>query len=200
MPVKFGPLSDTVHICVDMQRMFVEPSPWHAPWAERIMPKVTLLCRRHPERTAFTRFVPAKSAESAPGAWRRYYERWPQMTLERLPEDQLQLAPALQHFVPQAMLFDKWTTSPWYDGSLAPQLIGRGVTTLIVSGLETEICVLATVMGAIDHGFRVVIASDAVCSSADETHDAMRRIYDSRFGMQIEVAPTDEILQSWIDD
>jgi nicotinamidase-related amidase len=95
------------------------------------------------------------------------------------------------------MLFDKRVYSPWYDGSLAPLLIGRGVTTLIVSGLETEVCVLATVLGAIDHGFRVVIAMDAVCSSADETHDAMSRIYESRYGMQVEAAFTPEIIDAW---
>lgn len=42
-----------------------------------------------------------------------------------------------------------------------------------------------------------VIATDAVCSSADVTHDAMQRIYESRYGMQVEVAETDEILDAW---
>ena len=90
--------------------------------------------------------------------------------------------------------------SPWHDGSLAPLLIGRGVRTLIVSGLETEVCVLAAVLGAVDHGFRVVIAMDAVCSSADETHDAMSRIYESRFGLQVETAGTGEIIDAWVED
>ena len=35
-------------------------------------------------------------------------------------------------------------------------------------------CVLATVIGAVDHGYRViVVVTDAVCSSSDEGHDAM---------------------------
>jgi nicotinamidase-related amidase len=66
-----------------------------------------------------------------------------------------------------------------------------------VSGGETEVCVLATVMGAIDYGHRVIIATDALCSSADSTHDAMLEIYGSRFGMQVETAPVKEILESW---
>ncbi len=197
MPLRFGPLKDAVHLCIDMQRVFVEETRWHTPWAERVMPQVARLCERHAERTIFTRFVPLERAETAPGTWQRYYEAWPEMTLDRLAPAMLELAQPLAHFSPPAMLFDKRVLSPWHDGSLAPLLIGRGVRTLIVSGLETEVCVLATVLGAVDHGFRVVIAMDAICGSADETHDAMSSIYESRYGLQVETAETDEIIDAW---
>jgi nicotinamidase-related amidase len=52
-------------------------------------------------------------------------------------------------------------------------------------------------IGAIDLGYRVVLATDALCSSADETHDAMLRVYESRFGMQVETAETVEVLDAW---
>jgi nicotinamidase-related amidase len=68
------------------------------------------------------------------------------------------------------------------------------VDTLIVSGTETEVCVLATVLGAIDHGYRVIVVTDAICSSADPTHDAMLGIYQSRFGMQVETIETMDLL------
>lgn len=197
MSLRFGPLKDAMHLCVDMQRMFVEATPWQAPWAERVLPTLLALSQHAPQRVIFTRFIPQPRADDAPGTWRRYYERWSEMTLETLPPALIELVDPLAALCPPALVFDKQVFSPWHDGSLAPGLIGRGVTTLIVSGLETEVCVLATVLGAIDHGFRVVIAIDAVCSSADETHDAMRRIYESRFGMQVEVAETAEILDAW---
>lgn len=197
MPLKYGPVQDAVHICVDMQRLFVEPTPWHAPWAGRVLPIVAALCAHQPDRLLFTRFVPMANAASAPGTWQRYYERWEEMTLDRLSPDLIELPPVLARFSPPAELFDKRVYSPWADGRLYPLLAGRHVTTLVVSGIETEVCVLATVLGAIDHGFRVIIATDAVCSSADETHDAMRRIYDSRFGMQVEAAPSSDIMAAW---
>ena len=43
-------------------------------------------------------------------------------------------------------------------------LDGSEVDTLVVTGGETDICVLATVLGAVDRGFRVVLVSDAICS------------------------------------
>ena len=40
--------------------------------------------------------------------------------------------------------------------------------------------------------------TDALCSSADETHDAMMNIYMNRFGEQVETVTTDTILESWL--
>jgi nicotinamidase-related amidase len=52
-------------------------------------------------------------------------------------------------------------------------------------------------MGAIDLGYRVVVVKDALCSSADSTHDKMIDIYCDRFQMQIEAVDTAEILHNW---
>jgi hypothetical protein len=41
---------------------------------------------------------------------------------------------------------------------------------------------------------------DALCSSADETHDAMMDIYMNRFGEQVETATTETLLESWQGD
>jgi len=88
--------------------------------------------------------------------------------------------------------------SAW-AGSLHARLMGVGIHTVLISGAETEVCVLATVMGAIDRGYRVIIVADAICSGADSTHDAMLKIYKSRFGMQVETVSTAELLAAHID-
>ena len=51
--------------------------------------------------------------------------------------------------------------------------------------------------GAIDWGFRVILVQDALCSSADETHDAMMNIYMNRFGEQVETVTTETLLEFW---
>jgi hypothetical protein len=38
--------------------------------------------------------------------------------------------------------------------------------------------------------------TDALCSSADETHDAMMNIYMNRFGKQVETVTTQTLLDS----
>jgi len=61
-----------VHLCVDMQRMFAEPTEWHTPWMERVLPKVIAVVEVDPARTIFTRFIPPRSPDDISGAWRRY--------------------------------------------------------------------------------------------------------------------------------
>ena len=52
------PLTErSVHLCVDMQRIFTAEGPWPAPWMEGVLPVVATLAGRHPERTVFTRFI-----------------------------------------------------------------------------------------------------------------------------------------------
>jgi nicotinamidase-related amidase len=116
------------------------------------------------------------------------------MTGEHLPQELLQLTPSLQSLVPPARVFDKITYSPWVDGRLATLLRDEGVETLVVTGGETDVCVLATVLGAIDLGFHVVVLSDAVCSGADETHDAAVDLLGDRFSVQLELTKTEEFL------
>ena len=66
------------------------------------------------------------------------------------------------------------------------------------SPARTSACArLATMLGAIDWGFRVIFVTDALCSSTDETHDAMMTVYLNRFGEQVETVTTETLLESW---
>jgi nicotinamidase-related amidase len=52
-------------------------------------------------------------------------------------------------------------------------------------------------LGAIDWGFRVILVTGALCSSADETHDAMMNVYTNRFDEQVETVTTELLVVSW---
>jgi nicotinamidase-related amidase len=197
--LRFGPLQGRwVHLCVDMQRMFAEPTEWHTPWMERVLPNVITVVELDPARTIFTRFIPPRSPDDIGGAWRRYWRKWESMTRDRLDPRLIDVVPDLARFVPPASIEDKSVMSAWH-GPLHARLQSAGVNSLIVSGAETEVCVLATVMGAIDLGYRVIIVADAICSGADSTHDAMLGIYESRYGMQVETVTTADLVGARID-
>lgn len=191
------PAGRTVHLCIDMQALFGAGSPWAVPWMEEILPVVARLAGVHADHTVFTRFLTARSPQAAPGSWRAVYAAWPEVTRDRLDPARLELMPPLARLVPPGRIFDKPTYSPWPDGMLHRLLSQARVTTLVVSGGETDVCVLAAVLGAIDRGYRVVLATDGVCSSFDATHDAMLELYRMRFSHQLETAATDEILDAW---
>jgi nicotinamidase-related amidase len=73
----------------------------------------------------------------------------------------------------------------------------RKADGLIVSGSETDVCVLATVLDAVDLGYRVVLVRDAVCSSSDEGHDALLKVYHRRYSIQIETTDAQSVLSHW---
>lgn len=186
-----------VHVCCDMQRMFAEKTDWHTPWMPRVLPRVRRLAEAHASETIFTRFIPASRPGEGHGTWKSYYERWASMTLERLGEGLVDLVPELAALVPPAEVIDKRVYSPWMETELQSRLKARGADTIIVTGSETDVCVLATVLGAIDRGYRVIVASDGICSSADETHDASLQLYHGRYGQQVEIATIKEIIALW---
>lgn len=70
--------------------------------------------------------------------------------------------------------------------------------TLVITGGETDVCVLATVLGAIDFGYRVVLVTDALCSSSDATHDALLTVYHQRFAQQVETVEMETVLSNWV--
>lgn len=192
------PLTErSVHLCVDMQRLFSADGPWPTPWMDKVLPVVVALASRHPERTIFTRFIPPERPEQMPGMWRRYYARWRVATREVLPLELLALMPPLAALCPPATTIDKTRYSSFAEPGLITHLQRREVDTLIVSGSETDVCVLATVLDAVDIGYRVIVVRDAICSSSDEGHEMLMRLYHTRYTEQIETADAETILGRW---
>lgn len=194
----FGPIGQRArHLCIDMQRLFAPGGPWPTPWMERVLPVVASLAERYVERTIFTRFIPPRRPEDMPGTWQHYYRRWHEVTLEKLDPAMLELVPPLADLASRARVVDKPTYSAFATSDLTLLLHEQGVDTLIVTGAETDVCVLATVLGAVDRGYRVIVVTDAICSSTDEGHDALLGLYCNRFAQQIETATSATILESW---
>ena len=139
----------------------------------------------------FTRFIPAEKPGHGVGMWRHYCERWDSMTIDQLGPEMIGLLPELAKFAPPARLLDKHVYSPWTWSDLHQH--SAGIDTVIITGGETDVCVLATMLGAIDWGFRVILVTDALCSSADETHDPMT----NGFGGHGETVTTETLLETW---
>ncbi len=166
--LRYGaPGKTAVHLRVDMQRMFAEGTEWKMPWLERVMPNLVSITSAHPEKTIFTRFIPARRPGEGVGMWRHYYERWESMTTDQLGPEMIGLVPDLAKFVPPARTFDKHVYSPWTGSDLHQQLRSADIDTVIITGGETDVRVLSTMLGAIDWGS---------ASSSSPTPCAVRRM------------------------
>jgi nicotinamidase-related amidase len=188
---------NAAHLCIDMQRLFSDEGPWPMAWMPRATPQVEQLVARAPERTIFTRFIPPEKPEDAPGRWRIYYEKWSHVTRRQIDNPLIELLPVLTRYAPPATVFDKTVYSAFGNPQLHRFLRARQIDTLIVSGSETDVCVLSSILAAVDYGYRIIIAEDAVCSSSDEGHDALIELFDQRFDVQLEPATVEVILSAW---
>jgi nicotinamidase-related amidase len=109
----------------------------------------------------------------------------------------LELMRPLAALSPPATVIDKTRYSGFAEPKLLAHLREREADALIISGSETDVCVLATVLSAVDLGYRVIVVRHAVCSSSDEGHDMLIRLYHTRFSEQIETADAETILSRW---
>ncbi|MFI1464091.1 cysteine hydrolase family protein [Nocardia carnea] len=93
--------------------------------------------------------------------------------------------------VPSELVLDKTRHSFFAYTELDPVLRGLGADRLIVCGLQTNVCVEATVRAALERNFEVAVPEDAVTTDGPDLHigslDSMRVMY-------VEVAPWRDLL------
>ncbi|MFF4344925.1 isochorismatase family protein [Kitasatospora sp. NPDC001540] len=102
---------------------------------------------------------------------------WPQFTVD---ED-------------RDLLVEKEAASAFFPGlSPLPGLLAeRGVDTVLVCGVVTDVCVAGTARDAFTLGLRVIVAADGTAAGSDEVHNATLRTLYRSFG---DVRSTAEIL------
>lgn len=191
-----GPIPATaLHLVVDMQELFRSHSEWGTPALTRIIPAIARLVNARPAQAYFSRFIPARNASAASGAWQRYYRRWSSVTLDAIDPSMVDVVPELQ---PMARnLVDKIGYSAMGNSAFRQTVVAQKDPCLIVSGVETDVCVLSTVMEAMEAGVRIVLPTDALASSSEICHDRALGILHDRFDDQIELGTVDEILAVW---
>lgn len=171
-------MSETQLLVVDMQQVFADPtSPWAVPGFDGVVAAVAPLLEEYVGRAALTRFVPHEEPE---GSWLDYYEAYP-FAAAPGSEAQWELVSALQaHDLP---VLDAPTMSKWTP-DIAAML--DHPDTLVLAGVATECCVLATALAASDAGVRVRVVADACAGGSARDHDAALRVLGA-FDPQVQV-------------
>ncbi len=152
-------------VAIDLQRIFAEPP---SPWASDAFPAaadgIERLLPAFEGRTVFTRYV----APAAPsGAWVPYFAAWPFALVP--PNDPLyDLVPRFAAAVRRARVETRETFGKWDEGLRAA--IG-GAEEIVLTGVSTDCCVIATALAAADAGVRVRIPADACAGGTPGDHD-----------------------------
>lgn len=154
----------TALINVDMQRCFVEGSPLAAPEGPALLDRVNRLaraCRDAGVQVVHTRGW-MKSDGSNVGVMR---ELVPPFIVDLYTEghESAELHPALE-VEPNDVVLNKTRYGAFHGSELAAALRSRGIDTVIISGIATNICCETTAREAAQHDFRVVFLSDGTAT------------------------------------
>lgn len=192
----------TALVVVDMQNDFVRAgAPQEVPEARATIPRIQQLLgwfREAGQPVVFTKFIAGPretllwlwSPQCGPeqrSCWPGVRRTYRDCQGEREgPEIIDELAPR-----PGEHVVAKYGYDAFFRTNLADHLRAYHVTDVVVCGTVTHICVASTVSGAFHHGYRTVVASDAVSSYDQELHRATLRIVEAKYGR---VASTEEIV------
>jgi len=91
-------------------------------------------------------------------------------------------------------LIDKPGKGAFFSTDLELKLRNRAITTLIVCGVTTEVCVHTTVREANDRGFECLVVSDATGSYFPEFHRLGLELIKAQGGIFGWVAPSSSVL------
>lgn len=74
--------------------------------------------------------------------------------------------------LPGELVIDKNSSSPFNSTGIDQILRNMEITTLVVAGMATDMCVETTSRDAADRGYNVIVVEDAVATFVEEHHNA----------------------------
>ena len=95
---------------------------------------------------------------------------------------------------PGEPVIDKPGKGAFYQTDLELMLKNRGIETLLVCGVTTEVCVNTTVREANDRGFRCIVLSDCCASYFPEFHDMGLKMIKAQGGIFGSVAASGPVI------
>ena len=175
-----------VLLVVDAQEVFLRVSDWHIPSFSGIIENISELANFFGASTLFSKHVPPST--SAKGTWNDFYKNWNYIGSDPTIWE---IATPLKGL--NRMEFAKATYSCF--GSPEFLEITRNTSHLVIAGVETDCCVMATVLDAIDLGISITVVTDAITSPSKIAHDGALEFF-KRVPLQVLTATTEEILRS----
>ena len=169
-------------LVVDMQRAWTDPAgPMHTPGTAAIIPAINALAAALRARGGLVAWIRHSNAPPGdPLYWATYYDNF--LRPERRARSLATLAPGaplhaldprLDIHAQDAQLL-KYRFSAFTRNPADPEtmLRARGIDTVIVAGVATNICCESTARDAMMRDFRVFMPHDAVTAPDREAHEA----------------------------
>lgn len=199
----------TALLVIDMQRAFLDPGEvMEVPAAREIIPRIQTLLTLFREKrlpVVFTEFLYSEKLPLLVGELHPEHRRTRpgQARGFGLPgssclegEENAKTVPELSPRSDEPVI-----RKHWYDAFNGTPLDGalraRGVTSLVVTGTLTDICVLATVVGAFDREYKLTVVEDAVATLWPEIQQATLDIFRRAFARVVSAKQVADEIALW---
>ena len=184
-------------VVVDMQKLFLteKKSPWMDKKLQSIIPNIEKLIKTlGEEKVIFTRFTPPKTWQDEHDSWQTYYKINQEITTSILGTKALDIIDNFNQYVSNASVASrKKSASIFLAGNFHSKIKKQSPQILIFTGVETDYCVLSSVLDAIHLGYYVIVVMDACASSKKDGQKHARGIFD-RFPEQLWVTSTNDLI------
>jgi nicotinamidase-related amidase len=191
------PSSKISLVVVDMQKLFLteKKSPWMDKKLLSIVPNIKKLIKTiGVQNVIFTRFTPPKNWQDEHGSWKTYYEINQKITTSIIGTSALDIIDNFIPYIPNsAVASRKKSASIFMAGNFHSKIKKKSTKILIFSGIETDYCVISSVLDAIHLGYYVIVVMDACASSKKQGQKYARGIFE-RFPEQLWITSTNDLI------
>lgn len=174
-------------LVIDMQKVYEEGAPWACREVDRVAERINrLLAAGRPQEVIFTRFDPPADPV---GAWADYNRENAAINADP------QLARIVEPLAGAAGRYPVYSKSTYSSLSI-PQLAQAAARAdrVLVSGVVAECCVLATAMGLIDAGAKLLYLTDAVAGQSEAMEGMVQTILGALAPVHTQLLTVEEYL------
>ena len=175
---------------IDMQKAYLNGAPWECLDTEGAEANIVRLLESGAcDEVMITRYEYPKAPA---GVWKAYNEVYADINADPVNEE---FTDGIAPFAERYPVYVKDVYGSFSDPAIRAAVRETGCDTLVVTGVVAECCVLSTVYGAIDEGYKVIYLTDAVSGFTEEKMAGVLTVLSGCMPLHVEAMTTEEYLR-----
>ena len=179
-------------LVIDMQNVYLPAQPWGCSSFSRScdnIKKIINICenKKHTDKIYFTKFI---HNPEATGTWAEYNIQNKEINNNAWMSE---IVDELKGCASKYPVLTKSTYSSMSNNILREET--KSAYNIVITGVVSECCILATCFEAIDMGLHIIYLKDACSGANEENEQAAIKILESMSPVHVTIMTTDEYIE-----